>query len=110
MAYTRFGSAPDTDTPIFPMSPFGIPGLRVRSVQWSPPSVLLKIPPPGPPASMLHDVRDAFQNVAYSTFGFDGSITRSSAPTESPLKRIFCQLFPPSFERKTPRSAFFPNG
>jgi len=50
-------------------------------------------------SGFFHGVRPACQNAAYSTFEFDGSITRSIAPVESLRKRILSQCFPPSFER-----------
>ena len=56
-AHTRFGSAPDTVTVILPSTPSGRPGLRVMSVQVSPPSVDLKIP--GPLASAPQAPRPA---------------------------------------------------
>src|SRR5918998_1705067 len=48
-AQTRPVFAGDTATPVRPMTPVGRPGLRVISVQLSPPSVDLKSPLPGPP-------------------------------------------------------------
>ncbi len=98
IAHTRFGFAPDTVIPMLPRSPVGRPGLREMSVHVSPPSRLVYSAEPGPPETSIHGVRPACQKVAYSTFGFDGSITRSLAPVESLRKRIFCQLLPPSLD------------
>src|SRR4051812_44480562 len=71
-----------------------------------PPSVDLKIPPPGPlvGAYVYHGGRRVFHNPAYTIFEFVGSITTSTAPTSSFLNRTFCHVLPPSRERKTPRS------
>ncbi len=40
--------------------------------------------------------------------GLFGSIARSEAPVFSSTERIFDQVRPPSFDRKTPRSEFGP--
>src|SRR4051812_1048259 len=95
--------------PMSPQIPAGRPGLRVISVQWSPPSVVLNNPDPGPPEFNSHGRRYTCQNPAYSTLGLLGSITRSTTPAESLRKRIFSHVVPPSFERYTPRSGFAPN-
>src|SRR2546425_9785408 len=47
---------------MLPKSPVGRPGLCVSSVQFSPPSVDLKIPPPAPPETSCHSLRCACQN------------------------------------------------
>src|SRR5437763_9812981 len=103
-AQRRFEFAPDTVMPMFPQIPAGKPGLRVISVQWSPPSVVLNIPLPFPPDESSQGVRPACHRPAYKTLGLFGSIARSTTPVESSLKRIFSHVFPPSCERKTPRS------
>ena len=74
----------------------------------APPSVDLKIPPPGPfvGAYVYQGGRLVFQRPAYTTFEFVGSITTSAAPTSLFANSTFCQLRPPSRERKTPRSVF----
>src|SRR6476620_5955928 len=82
-AYTRFGSAPETATPMRPTTPFGIPGLRLISCHASPPSVDLNRPDPGPPDDMLYSPRDASHRAAYSTFGFVRSTEMSMAPVLS---------------------------
>ena len=58
-AQTRFAFAPDSVMPMFPQIPLGRPGLRVISVQWSPPSVVLNMPLPLPPDDSSHGVRPA---------------------------------------------------
>ena len=58
-AQTRFEFAPDTAMPMLPQMPAGRPGFRVISVQWSPPSVVLKRPLPVPPDDSIHGVRPA---------------------------------------------------
>ena len=45
IAKTRSGFAGETATPIFPLSPVGIPGLPVSSTQVSPPSLDFQTPP-----------------------------------------------------------------
>src|SRR5688500_19919065 len=95
-AYTRFGSAPDTDTPMRPMTPRGMPALRVISVHVSPPSVDLNSPLPGPPLDIWYSTRYASQSAAYSTFGFWGSTLRSIAPVLSLRKSVFFHVRPPS--------------
>src|SRR5215204_4034852 len=77
-AYTRFESAPETATPILPIIPEGMPGLRVISVQFSPPSVDLNNPLPGPPLDIVYSVRNASQSAANMTLGFLRSIDRST--------------------------------
>ncbi len=64
LAYTRRGLAGETDTPILPISPFGMPGLKVSSVHVSPPSVLFQRPLRPAPASMPHGVRWNFHMLA----------------------------------------------
>src|SRR5262245_64890426 len=78
-AYTRFGSAPDTEMPMRPMAPRGIPGLCVISVQFSPPSVDLNSPLPGPPLDIVYSLRYASHIAAYITFGFVRSLVMSMA-------------------------------
>src|SRR4051812_16428050 len=82
-AYTRFGSAGDTATPILPFMPLGRPVLRVISVHVSPPSVDLKRPEPGPPEDIVHSVRYASQRDAYMMSGFVWSILMSTPPVLS---------------------------
>ena len=69
-AYTRLERAGEMATHIFPISPFGIPGLRVMSVQVSPPSVVLKRPVVGPPLSSSHGYVTWWFRAAMITFGF----------------------------------------
>src|SRR5436190_20017478 len=95
--------------PMSPQMPAGRPGLRVISVQLSPPSVDFHIPEFGPPEFSSHGLRYTCQNPAYSTFALLGSITRSTTPAESPRERILSHVLPPSFERYTPRVEFGPN-
>ena len=57
IAQTRSGFAGETVMPTLPTIPLGKPGLRVISVQVSPPSVDLKMPLPGPPLSSVQGLR-----------------------------------------------------
>src|SRR6266850_2261045 len=57
---------------------------------------------------MLHGGLRVCHRAARIVFELPGSNARSIAPVFSSWNRIFCQLFPPSLERKTPRSAFGP--
>ncbi len=63
-AYTRFGFAPETLTPILPIGSSGRPRWPVSSVQVVPPSVDLNSPLPGPPSSSSQNLRDACHIVA----------------------------------------------
>ena len=82
IAYTRFGSAPDTLTPILPHTPLGRPSPS-SFFQVSPPSVDLKRPLPGPPLSKPQGERRIWYIPAKSTRGFEGSMARSTAPVFS---------------------------
>src|SRR5688500_4121295 len=103
IAYPRLLSAPDTDTPSLPQRPVGSPGFLVISIHESPPSVDLKRPLPGPPLDMLHGVRCASHRAAKMTFGFFGSIERSTPPVFSSLNSVRRQVLPPSLDLKMPR-------
>src|SRR5215831_13407293 len=109
-AYTRFESAPDTDIPILPRTPLGMPGWREISVQWSPPSVDLNRPLPGPPLDIMFATRKASQSDVYITSGLLGSKTISMPPVLSSRNRILSHVFPPSLDRNMPRSTFGPAG
>ena len=63
-AHSRLEFAPEIVIPMLPQMPLGSPGLRVSSVQWSPPSVVLNNPLPLPPDDSSHGVRPACQNPA----------------------------------------------
>src|SRR5262245_14512563 len=104
-AYTRFESAPDTETPIRPIVPAGKPGLRVISVQVSPPSVDLNKPLPGPPLDIWYSTRYASHNAANITDGFLRSMVMSTAPVFALRNNFRCQVLPPSVDLKTPRSS-----
>src|SRR5580765_8124994 len=101
----RFESAPDTATPILPSTPFGNPGLRVISIQCSPPSVDLNNPLPGPPLDIWYSTRYASQSAANITLGFRRSIATSMPPDFASLNSTFFQLLPPSVDLKMPRSS-----
>src|SRR5690349_18979885 len=107
---TRFGSAGETATVILPRTPAGSPGLRVSSVHESPPSVDLYNPDPSPPLQSCHGRRYTSHSVAYNTRGFDGSMTRSTAPAFGLLNSTRVHVRPPSRERKMPRSSLGANG
>jgi hypothetical protein len=110
MAYTRFVSAPDTDTPILPQSGGGSPAFFVSSVQVLPPSVVLNRPLPGPPLDSECGVRNTSHKPAYSTSGFRGSMLRSTAPVFSSRNSTRVQVLPASTVLNTPRSLFAPYG
>ncbi len=109
LAYTTLPSAGDTDTPIRPSGPSGNPGFWLRSVQWSPPSVVFHRPLRPPPALKPHGVLWNFHMAAKITRGLLGSMDRSMAPVLSFRNSTFCHVAPPSSERNTPRSGFGPN-
>ena len=91
--------------PILPIMPAGRPGLRVISVQVSPPSVDLKKPLPGPPLDIWYSMRYASHSAAYITLGFLRSIATSTAPVLALRNSTFFQVLPPSVLLKTPRSS-----
>src|SRR5260221_864375 len=95
-AYTRLELAPDTAMPMRPMTPDGRPGLRVISVQVSPPSVDLNRPEPGPPLDIVYSFRNASHRAAYMTFGLERSIAMSMAPVLSSRSSKRFHVFPPS--------------
>src|SRR6185437_10846926 len=78
-AYTRRGLLGATAMPVRPMPSLGKPVVSCFHV--SPPSVDLKIPPPGPLVGeyVYHGGRRAFHKPAYTIFEFAGSITTSTA-------------------------------
>ena len=92
----RFESAPDTATPILPSTPFGNPGLRVISVQCSPPSVDLNNPLPGPPLDIWYSTRYASQSAANITLGLCGSMEMSTPPVFVSRNSLRCHVAPPS--------------
>src|SRR5678815_4273108 len=101
----RLESAPEMATPILPSTPVGRPGLRVISVQCSPPSVDLKRPLPGPPLDIEYSTRNASQSAANITSGLWGSIVMSTAPVLLSRNSTLRQVLPPSVVLKTPRSS-----
>src|SRR5258708_32379424 len=101
----RLESAPDTATPILPSMPEGSPGLRVISVQCSPPSVDLNSPLPGPRLDIEYSTRKASHSAANITFGLLRSIAMSTAPVLLSRKRTLRHVLPPSVVLKTPRSS-----
>src|SRR5438128_1247515 len=99
--YTRFESAPDTDTPIFPTTPAGKPALRVISFHVSPPSVDLNTPSPGWMLARMHDSPMPMKRMS----GFDADT--ASAPTDELAiwpSVTGAQVSPPSvvFQRPPP--------
>src|SRR5207237_4375182 len=105
IAYTRFPSAPDTDTPMRPSAPLGSP-CPPRRLHVAPSSPERYNPLPGPPLVKLHGVRCASHSAANRMCGLFGSNTRSIAPVLLSLYNTFCHVLPPSFERNTPRHSF----
>src|SRR6476660_6562610 len=100
----RLESAPEMATPILPSTPVGRPGLRVISVQRSPPSVDLKRPLPGPPLDIWYSTPYASHSAAKITLGLRRSIEMSTAPVFASRTSVFFQVLPPSVLLKTPRS------
>ena len=76
----------------------GNPGLRVISVQCSPPSVDLYKPLPGPPLDIEYSTRKASQSAAYITFGLCGSIEMSMPPDFASLNNTRRHVLPPSVD------------
>src|SRR5215469_6703435 len=107
MAYTRFPSAPEIDTPMRPSKPLGSPCPSSR-FQVAPSSPERYKPLPGPPLVIVHGVRCASHSAANKMCGLLGSNTRSIAPVLLSLNKTFVHVFPPSFERKMPRASFGP--
>src|SRR5256712_13607317 len=93
---------------MLPSTPGVDPGFGCRPVPCPPPSVDLKIPPPGPPDTSCHGLRCACQKAAYTTSGLLGSRTRSEIPVESLRNNTLFHVLPPSVVLYTPRSAFGP--
>src|SRR5579862_3225786 len=78
--------------------------------QFLPPSVDLKIPPFVPAYSLPNSqgaCRDSHSE-AYSTYGCAKSIVISEAPVFSSTYKDLFQVWPPSVETNTPRSALGP--
>src|SRR5690348_9304595 len=105
-AYTTFGLLGATAMPALPKIPVGRPWAWLMLVQVAPPSVVLKMPLPGPPLENVHGRRYACHIVAYNTRGSAGSIASVIAPVWSLTNWIFFQVLPPSVLLYTPRSAF----
>src|SRR5687767_15109620 len=99
----RFGFAFETATFDLPTSSLGRP--FVILVHVSPPSVLRYTPPSRAPEMIVHGLRSARHIDANSTFGLPGWNSTSTAPVLSVTNSTFCHVRPPSFVRKTPRSA-----
>src|SRR5215472_6895746 len=107
IAYTRFPSAPETETPIRPSTPLGRPCPSSR-FHVAPSSPERYSPLPGPPLVRLHGVRCASHSAANRMCGLLGSNTRSMAPVLLSLYSTFRHVWPPSLERNTPRISFGP--
>src|SRR6266849_8662769 len=99
MAYTTFGLDGATASAILPYGFSGRPSLfaAVSSVQWSPPSVVLNRPLPGPPERKVQPWRRKSHMLAYSVFGSCGFAANMAQPLD-PLvpASTFFQLLPPS--------------
>src|SRR5205823_3016866 len=95
-------------TPILPLMPVGSPGLSLRSIHVSPPSVDCHRPLSGPPLEICEKLRYACQIDAYRMRGLVSSIDRSTAPALSLLNSTFRHVAPPSTDLNTPRSLFGP--
>src|SRR5437667_11839268 len=108
-AYTRRLSDRAIAIPTLPHSPAGNP-LPLICFQVRPPSADLYNPLPGPPIGgyVLHGGRRICHSAAKTICGLAGSIVTSTAPVFSSLYKTFCQVAPPSAERKTPRSVLGP--
>ena len=57
---------------MLPMMPAGMPGFRVSSFQVRPPSVVLKIPLPGPPLTSSHGFRYGLPDPGIEHLGIGG--------------------------------------
>src|SRR5215470_2910088 len=106
-AYTRLGSAPETDTPMRPMIPEGKPWPS-RRVHVAPPSIDLYNPLLAPPLLRLHGLRYTSHKDAKRVLALLGSKTTSIAPVLLSLYNTFCHVVPPSRLRKIPRSSLGP--
>src|SRR6516162_288663 len=112
--YIRFGSLAAIAIPrrANPSSAVGNPFVIGFHVE--PPSIDLYNPLPGirndSPLRTSHGATRAAHNAANKISELPGSITISAAPVFSSLYKTFSNVFPPSSDRKTPRSAFGPYG
>src|SRR5579875_3890161 len=79
------------------------PGL-VSNVQVLPPSLLLYMPLVLPAASKLQARRVLYHMAAYTSLGFCGLISKSTAPVLSSTYKVCFQDFPPSVVLYTPLS------
>src|SRR5260370_1359102 len=82
----------------------------MRGVVRGAPTVDLNRALPAPPLDIEYGVRKASHSEAYSTLESCGSIARSTAPDLSSRCNTRLQDFPPSLERKTPRSGLGEKG
>src|SRR6185437_86809 len=73
-------------------------------VQVLAPSVVLKMPASVPAGRKPYSRRSRSSAAAYSTSGFDGSITTSPKPVYLLISLVFVQLLPPSVVLYKPRS------
>src|SRR5207244_9885890 len=107
--YTRCPRVPGaTATPERPQFSVGSP-FPLIWVQVTPPSFDLYSPLPGSNGwSRTSGFQITCQKVAKTTFGLPGSKQRSTAPVVLSRNKTFVQFFPPSADRKTPRSSFGP--
>src|SRR3954452_7233239 len=92
IAKRRLLSAPDTAIAALPQIGFGSPALFDSSVHVDPPSVLLNSPLPGRALESQYGVRKTSRNVALTTSGFFGSLTRPTAPVRSLLESTFSHV------------------
>src|SRR5690242_5140287 len=104
----RLGFALETAMLALPTSSLGRP--LVTLFQVSPPSVERLMPPSRAPEMIVHGLRSPRHMAANTTFGLPGWNSTSTAPVLSETNRTFCQVLPPSFVRKTPRSTLGLNG
>ena len=98
MAQTRSGFTGETVTPMMPCGPSGRPSFSISDDHVAPPSVDFQSSEPGPPDEKSYGVRRTFHVLAYSTSGFTGSNTRSTAPARSLANKTHFQVAPPSVD------------
>ena len=103
----RRGSAAVSESATLPHGRSGSPCPSSRS-QVSPPSLLRKMPEPGPPLSRPQVHIRICHIPANSSAGFAGLITTSEAPVFSSTNSTRSQVSPPSLVRKIPRSSCGP--
>src|SRR6476469_3574317 len=86
------GLAGEMESPILPISPFGMPVIIL--FHETPPSVVLYSADSGPPPTYIYTFRCRWWAAAYSTFGSRGSIWISLNPVFSLTHKLFFHVLP----------------